>query len=112
MQLLAGLASDAAGLLWELGAMHDTGDAATDMLAKSEQLQVCSASFAAVASMAVYGCCVCLKLLRSQCVKAVLTLKTQSHPVFQVVAQLSTRLKAARPHQIDGTAGTAERHDQ
>lgn len=41
LQLLAGLASDAAGLLWELAAMHDTGDAATDMLAKSEQLQVC-----------------------------------------------------------------------
>lgn len=40
LQLLAGLASDAAGLLWELAAMHDTGDAATDMLAKSEQLQV------------------------------------------------------------------------
>ena len=41
LQLLAGLASDAAGLLWELAAMHDTGDAATDMLTKSEQLQVC-----------------------------------------------------------------------
>ena len=41
LQLLAGLASDAAGLLWELAAMHDTGDAAKDMLAKSEQLQVC-----------------------------------------------------------------------
>ena len=40
LQLLAGLASDAAGLLWELAAMHDTGDAATDMLTKSEQLQV------------------------------------------------------------------------
>ncbi|KAL3157382.1 hypothetical protein ABBQ32_011859 [Trebouxia sp. C0010 RCD-2024] len=40
LQLLAGLASDAAGLLWELAAMHDTGEAATDMLAKSEQLQV------------------------------------------------------------------------
>lgn len=40
LQMLAGLASDAAGLLWELAAMHDTGDAATDMLAKSEQLQV------------------------------------------------------------------------
>ncbi|KAA6424471.1 MAG: hypothetical protein FRX49_05683 [Trebouxia sp. A1-2] len=39
LQLLAGLASDAAGLLWELAAMHDTGDAATDMLTKSEQLQ-------------------------------------------------------------------------
>ena len=40
LQLLAGLASDAAGLLWELAAMHDTGEAATDMLTKSEQLQV------------------------------------------------------------------------
>lgn len=40
LQLLAGLASDAAGLLWELAAMHDTGEAATDLLAKSEQLQV------------------------------------------------------------------------
>jgi len=40
LQLLAGLASDAAGLLWELAAMHDTGDAASDMLTKSEQLQV------------------------------------------------------------------------
>ena len=44
MQLLAGLAADAAGLLWELAAMQDTGDAATDMMAKSEQLQVCRVS--------------------------------------------------------------------
>lgn len=40
LQLLSGLAQDAAGLLWELAAMHDTGEASSDMLAKSEQLQV------------------------------------------------------------------------
>ena len=38
--MLAGLANDAAGLLFELAAMQDSGDAAKEMLTKSEQLQV------------------------------------------------------------------------
>jgi hypothetical protein len=39
LQLLAGLAQDAAGILWELAAMHETGDTATEMVSKSKQLQ-------------------------------------------------------------------------
>lgn len=34
------LAKEAAEILWEMAAMGDTGDAAAEMLGKSQQLQV------------------------------------------------------------------------
>lgn len=50
--MLAGLANDAAGLLFELAAMQDSGDAAKEMLTKSEQLQVSIVQGSATALLA------------------------------------------------------------
>ena len=62
---MAGLAADAGGLLWELAAMHDTGEAATDMLAKSEQLQV--GRLVSNSSMAESAMSQCFEILRRTC---------------------------------------------
>ncbi|KAK9811420.1 hypothetical protein WJX72_003696 [[Myrmecia] bisecta] len=39
LRQLTELAQEAGAILWEMAAMQDTGDAATDMVSKSEQLQ-------------------------------------------------------------------------
>ena len=40
LRALTELAQEAGGILWEMAAMQDTGEAAAEMLSKSEQLQV------------------------------------------------------------------------